>query len=121
MRYRELIKKIQYNSGFSDSESKNAIDNLTTVIAERLAEAQRQDFATQLPRELQRIALTVEPISNNKTRNIIEEFMELENIDEVLAKKQVLSAWEALKSFISSGEIEDIKSQMPAKTAKILN
>lgn len=121
MGYRELIKKIQYNSGFSDSESKAAIDNLTTTIAERLDEGERQDFASQLPNELQQLALAAEPLANEQSMDIIEEFMELENIDKAHAKKQVMSAWEALKSFISSGEIEDIKSQLPKKTARILS
>lgn len=121
MSYKELIKKIQHNSGFSDSESKLAIDNLTTTIAERLDEGERQDFASQLPSELQQIALAAEPLSAERSMDIIDEIMKLENIDKAHAKKQVLSAWEALKSFISSGEIEDIKSQLPSKSAQILS
>lgn len=120
MGYRELIKKVQQKSGFSDAESKMAIDNLTLAIAERVDEGERQDFASQLPSELQNIALSVDPLSADRQLNIVLEFMEREGIEEDRAKKQIFSAWEALKSFISAGEINHIKSQLPNESASLL-
>ena len=119
MGYRELIKKIQQISGFSDSESKQALDLMVKGLAERLTEEEREDFASELPPELQEIALSAEPASATQ-KNIIEEFMEIERIDEARAKKQVLSTWDAIKEAISPGEIADMRAQFSKQTAALL-
>lgn len=121
MGFRELIKQVQVDSGFSDAEAQDALELLVESIAERLTDEERYDFASQLPSELQDIALAVEMPVEEEGRNIIEEFMDKEEIDEAHAKKQVKSAWQALKSIISAGEIEDIQSQLDTQAANLLN
>lgn len=119
MKFRELIKKIQLESGFSDAESQEALELMVESIAERLTEEERDDFASQLPSELQYVAMAVEP-STATRKDIIEEFMEREDIDEAHAKKQVLTAWSAIKAAVSAGEIKDIRSQLSKSTADLL-
>lgn len=122
MGFRELIKKVQLYSGFSDAESKDALECMVENLAVRLNEGERKDFASQLPGELGDIALSVIPtMENTKQDNIIEQFMELQGVDEPHAKKQVMATWKALKDAISSGEIDDIRSQLPNKMVSILN
>jgi uncharacterized protein (DUF2267 family) len=121
MGYRELIKKIQHDAGFSDAESKEALDRMVESIAERLEAGERQNFASQLPAELQNIALTTEmQPRSERHRDIVQEFMEKEGIEEGRAKKQVMSAWTALKSFMSDGQINHVKAQLPNRTAEML-
>jgi uncharacterized protein (DUF2267 family) len=121
MKYHEIIKKIQHDSGFSDAESEEALEQTVTGIAERLTMDERKDFASQLPPELQEVALSAEmPERYERHRDIIQEVMEKEGIEEARAKKQVLTAWKALRSFISEGEIRDIKAQLPDNTAALL-
>lgn len=121
MKYREIVKKIQHDSGFSDIESEDALDLMVEVIAERLEEGGRKNFASQLPIELQEIALSTE-MGEKEERHagIVEEFMARELISEDRAKKQVMSAWGALKSFISEGEIRRIKAQLTDHVAAVL-
>lgn len=121
MGYRELIKKMQHDSGFSDAESKQALDQMVQSIAERLDAGERKNFVSQLPAELQAIALVV-GTSDRRERHqdIIQEFMEKERIEQSHAKKQVLTAWAALKSFISPGEIQHLKAQLPNNVAGTL-
>lgn len=121
MGFRELIKKVQDYSGFSDSESKDALEMMVESLAVHLTEGERQDFASQLPTELQDIALSVYPTDKHARQDIIEQFMENQHIDEGRAKKQIHAAWEALKDAISPGEIDDIRAQLPNKTVEILN
>ena len=116
---RELIKKVQLYSGFSDQESQAALEQMIDSLAKRLTDDERKDFASQLPPELQTIALTTIPLVDRR-QDIIDEFMEVERIDEPRAKKQVLSAWRALKNAISPGEIQDIRAQLPNATAAML-
>jgi uncharacterized protein (DUF2267 family) len=121
MGYRELVHKMQQKTGFSDAESAEALTIMVEGIAERLEEGERQDFASQLPAELQDVALSVHmPERRERKVDLVHEFMEKEDIDESRAKKQVLSAWETLKSFISEGQINHIKAQLPASAAAML-
>lgn len=122
MSYRELIKKMQMDSGFSDAESQEALDRMVESIAERLEEDERENFASQLPIELQTIALDVEMTSRDERKqDIIEEFMEKEAIEHERAKKQVMTAWQALKSAITDGEIRHLKKQLPSQAASALD
>lgn len=121
MRFRELIKKVQVYSGFSDAESKEALEMLVESLAIRLNEGERKDFASQLPQELKDMALSVYPTKERARQDIIEQFMEVQHIPEARAKKQILTAWRALKEAISPGEIDDIRAQLPNSTVQFLH
>lgn len=117
MTYREMIKKVQLYSGFSDSESEAALVLFVKNLAARLTPGERKDFASQLPADLKKVAMTDE-VSRVRTANdFIMLFCLEEDIDEKRAKKQVMSAWKAVKEAISKGEIEDIKAQLPTDLA----
>lgn len=120
MGYRELIKKVQHYSGFSDRESQEALDCAVGTLAALLTEDEREDFASQLPQELQDIALTAEPIMERSEKNILQQFVDKQHVDEPHAKKQLMASWHALKDAISPGEIEDIKAQLPRAAAAML-
>ena len=114
MGFRELILKVQQYSGFTDAESKDALECMVENLAVRLDEPERKDFANQLPEELQEIALTVLPTAENtRQEDIVAQFMELQGVDEPRAKMQIMAAWNALKDAITPGEINDIRSQLP--------
>ncbi|HEX7368125.1 MAG TPA: DUF2267 domain-containing protein [Candidatus Saccharimonadales bacterium] len=121
MGFRELIKQVQLNSGFSDEESRDALEMMVESLSVHLGENERKDFASQLPHELQDLALSVLPTEETAHQNMIEQFMEAEEIDEPRAKKQIFAAWEALKEAISSGQIRQIKTQLPGDTALLLH
>jgi len=121
MGYRELIKKVQDYSGFSDAESKDALDCMVETLAVHLTEGERKDFASQLPQELQDRALSVMPTEESAHKDLFAQFMENQHVNESRAKKQMLAAWKALKDAISPGEIDDIRSQLPNKTVAMLH
>lgn len=121
MRYRELIKRVQDYSGISDQESRDALEVMVEMLAVRLADRERRDFASQLPEQLQDIALTVWPTEDNYRQSIIEQAMELQDIDESSAKRRLRAAWHALCDAISSGEVEDIESQLPNDVVAMLS
>jgi uncharacterized protein (DUF2267 family) len=121
MKFREMIKKVQLNSGFSDRESKDALVHLVESLAVRLTEGERKDFAGQLPTELQGVALSVLPTEDNAKPDLVEQFMQQQKISRDRAKKQILSAWTTLKEAISPGEIKDIRAQLPNKIVAFLH
>ncbi len=121
MKYRELIKTVQHYSGFSDSESKDALDGTVAALAVHLTEGERKDFASQLPVELQDLALAVYPTEESSRQDLFEQFVEMQEVDESRAKKQLLSAWQALKDTLSSGQVDHIRAQLPARTVALLH
>lgn len=120
MNYREMIKKVQHYSGFSDSESKDALDCTVETLAVHLTEGERKDFASQLPQELKDRALSVYATSNTAKEDILEQVARLQNISIDHAKKQLLSSWHVLRDAISDGEIQDIRAQLPKHTKLLL-
>lgn len=120
MKYRELIKTVQHYSGFSDAESKDALDGTVATLAVHLTEGQRENFASQLPSELQDLALAVYATEENSSQDLFEQFMEVQEVDESRAKKQLLSAWNALKDTLSAGLIDHICAQLPTRTVRLL-
>lgn len=121
MKFRELVKKVQLYSGFSDAESRDALELMVESLAVRLNEGERKDFASQLPQELKAIALSVYPTKENAQRDLVAHFMKTQHIEEARAKKQVLTAWHAIKDAISPGEIDDIRAQLPNSTVAFLH
>ena len=120
MKYRDLIKKVQDYSGFSDSESEEALELVVETLASRLNEGEREDLASQLPEELEDVALAPTATQKFSAEDMFEELSELQNIDESRAKKQVMAVWRALKEALSPGEIEDIRAQLPNDLADAL-
>jgi len=120
MGYNELIKKVQIYSGFSDSESKDALDCLVETLAVRLSEPERLSFASYLPEELQDMALTVYPSQENTSKDILRQFMEFQNVEEVRAKNEILFAWQALKDVVSKVEIEHIRGLFANNLKRLL-
>ena len=121
MGFRELIKIVQLDSGFSDTESKDALEMMVESLAVHLDEGERKDFASQLPSELQDIALSVMPTEETAHQDIIQQFMEMEDIEEPHAKKQIVAAWLALKEAISEGQIRHILAQLPNNMVAMLH
>lgn len=120
MGYRELIKKVQNYSGFSDSESKEALECTVESLAAMLTAGERKDFASQLPQELQEVAMSANPIEDKSEKDILHQVIVRQNIDESRAKKQLMASWKALKDVVSKGEIEHIKAQLPNASAAML-
>lgn len=120
MGYKELIKKVQIYSGYSDKESKDALDCLVESLAVRLDDNERKGFASQLPQELQDMALSVYPSKENTQKDLLVQFMEFQHVKEGPAKKQLLSAWQALKDGVSKGEIDHIRTILPNQLNHIL-
>lgn len=113
MQYREMVKTMMTNTGFSDQESEQSLKLFIETLASRLNPGERKDLASQLPTELQDIAMSPETDASKQNDDFIRQFSELQEIDEGHARKQILGAWQTLKSALTPGEVDDIKSQLP--------
>lgn len=111
MQYREIVKTVQAHSGFSDQESERALRLVVESLAAQLTDDEREDFASQLPAQLQELALQAVP-GRVEPEELCEELSELEEIEESHAKKQIFAVWEALKEALSDGQIHHIRNQL---------
>ena len=121
MKFKEMVKKVQDYSGFSDKEAQDALEMSVESLAVHLTENERQDFASQLPQELQDMALSVRATTENTDEDILDQFERVQHIDKPRAKKQLLAAWKTLKEALSEGEIRHIQSQLPKQTVALLH
>ncbi len=121
MGFREMIEHVQIYSGFSDAESKDALELMVECLAVRLNEGERKDFASQLPQQLQDIALSVLPSEENTHKELIVQFMDIQDISRAHAVKQVHSAWNVIKDTITDGEISHIRAQLPNREVVLLH
>lgn len=117
MKFRQLVKKVQQYSGFSDMESTDALQMMVESLAVHLDLQERKRFASQLPKELRDIALSVYSTPKNSTQDIVSQFMEIQEIEEPRAKKQINSAWQALKEAISERQVHRLESRLPDTAA----
>jgi uncharacterized protein (DUF2267 family) len=120
MGFRELVKRVQRYSGFSDQESRDALELMVESIAVRLNESGRKDFASQLPEYLSDIVLSVYPSEENSHGDLINQFIQYEHTNEGRARQKMLAAWRALRDAISERQINLIKSQLPLSTTAYL-
>lgn len=122
MKYRELVKKVQSYSGFSDKESEDALQLVTETLAVRLTEGERKDFASQLPEELKDMAMSIEGDPDKLSKDeFYKEIEETQGIDHGHAKKQIMAVWQALKDALTPGQIKHIKTQLPGDLSSELH
>lgn len=119
MIYTQLVKEVADVAGLSSRESREVLDNAVESLAALLPEEEREDFASQLPSELQYLALDAEPIESNQ--DLLTQFIERQQVDEDEAKTLIGAAWQALKDTITGGEASHIRSQLPDSSARLLS
>lgn len=113
MQYRQMVKKVQLYSGFSDQESEAALRMFVDTLGSRLSPDERSQFASELPSDLKEVALAAESAGKFGAQEFVRHFCEENGIDEAHAKKQIFASWSAIKDAISPGEIRHIKAQLP--------
>lgn len=120
MIYTQLIKEVADASGLSSRESREVLDNTVESLAALLTEEEREDFASQLPSELQYVALDTDTVEDRSEKDLLTQFIERQQVDEDEAKTLIASAWQAIKDTITGGEANHIRSQLPDRSAELL-
>jgi uncharacterized protein (DUF2267 family) len=101
MQYRNFIKQVQLNSGFSDSEAEQATEVFMETLASRLTEGELKDLRAQLPPEI--AAKAASPAGGGLDKLRGDEFLEKiamrQNIDTAHAKKQMRSGMRSSRQY----------------------
>lgn len=113
MKYHTLVQKIKHMAQAREDESQDALEVMVENIAVHLSDTTRRDFAAKLPDELQTAAMMV-PTASNLDDNIIEQYMDLNDIDEHRAKAYLRAAWEAITELFDGDSVKDITAELPS-------
>lgn len=121
MGFNDMISTVRLASNLSDTESRDALEMMVESLAVHLPERERREFAEQLPEELRDIALSVMATEENSRMDIVKQFMLIEHISRGRAKRQIISAWRALKRTIDITKLEHIKHFVPRSNLTLLS
>jgi uncharacterized protein (DUF2267 family) len=119
MKYLVLIKKIKHLAGARDDESQDALELVVENVAVHLTDSTRRGFAAKLPDELQSAAMMV-PTANFIDEDIVEQFMDLDDVDEHRAKAYLRAAWQALCELFDRESVRDITAELPRGMIAVL-
>ena len=119
MKYIDLIHKIKAFAGARDDESEDALELVVENIASHLTEYTRKGFAARLPRELQNAAQTA-PTMGIVDDDIIDQLMDIDDVDEHRAKRNLRAAWRALCEYFDPESVEDIQAELPQHMRVVL-
>ncbi len=119
MKYIDLIRTIKASAGAEEDESEDALEIVVENVASHLTERTRQDFAAQLPAELQEAAYPLPAIAH-LDEDIIDQLMDLNDVDEHRARRYVQAAWQALLELFDRQEADDIKAELPPHMKLVL-
>lgn len=114
MKYHELIRRIKANASVEEDESQDALELVVENIAAHLSDQTRAGFAAALPDELQGAAQMV-PTAQHLDEDIIEQLMDLEDVDELSARKRIQAAWQVLCDVFDSNEVDEITAELPRR------
>jgi len=123
MKYNEILNKVDSELGLNDTQQAEVIVTGTLeLIGQRLAGQEPSNLASQLPQELK------EPLTRHtgsaETFDV-DEFLrrladhEGSGVDPERAREHAQTTFRVIGSFVSGGELEDVRDQLPAGYAPL--
>ena len=119
MKYHSLIKKIKNLANAHDEVSQDALELVVENVAMHLTDHTRRGFAAKLPQELRSAAMMV-PTAGTVDDDIIEQFMDIDDVDEHRARDYLRAAWQALCELFDRESVEDITAELPRRMVAVL-
>lgn len=119
MKYSQLVHKIKAIAGAGEDESEDALEVLVETVAVNLDTYSRKGFASRLPTEL-RSAAQMELTASHLDEDIVDQLMDLNEMDEITARKILRAAWRALIELFDSESAEDIQAGLPPHVKSVL-
>lgn len=99
--------------------SHDALEVVVENVAVHLNDTARQSFAAKLPEELH-TAATMVPTASNIDEDIIEQFMELEDVTEHQARTYLQAAWQTVCELFDHESLAYITSSLPHRLIAVL-
>lgn len=124
MRYDEFLVALERHGGPSDREhADQATRSVLEDLGKRLAGNEPSDLAAQLPQELQQPLMR--HVGEPETTDDVDAFLrrvaehEGRGCDPEQAREHTQAVLATMASFVSAGEIDDLRAQLPAGFAPL--
>lgn len=123
MQYDEVVAAVRKNSDLNDNEhATTAVVGTLELLGQRLAGREPADLASQLPAELQdalsRRTGSAETFDVDEFLRRLAQY-EGRGVTPEQARDHAQAVLGTLSSFVSGGEIDDVRSQLPAGYAPL--
>jgi uncharacterized protein (DUF2267 family) len=120
MEYHEFVKNVQEQAGCREkAEALRAIQATLETLGERLFRGEAEHLAAQLPRELQPYLMDIQEHHKFEVDEFVDKVSSREGTDRPHAEAHARAVISVLCRAVSSGEIEDVISQLPAGFKKL--
>lgn len=114
MDYSLFIKEVQTRGNLdSREEAAKAVEATLQTLGERLFGGEAKDLAAQLPRNLSRFLLGQENKGDFHKEEFVQRVSRREGTDPAMAEAHARTVIGVLCDAVSSGEIDDVLSQLP--------
>lgn len=121
MNYQEMVQKVTQYSGMPKRESQEALELMVLSLCTRLDDHERKAFADELPAHLHDLALIVRGTQGDTRKDLVRQFMDLQEVDEPKARKQIAASWKVLGDTISGRKLDTLRQQLPPQTVAALS
>ncbi|HEV7677513.1 MAG TPA: DUF2267 domain-containing protein [Candidatus Dormibacteraeota bacterium] len=123
MTYEDFVDAVARRARLSRDDAMLATASTLAVLSERIGAGERQDLASQLPRDL---ALAVRHDNHKGERFSLEEFLRRVAVREGRApgdpavRLHVWAVLATLRDAVGEGELRDVMAQLPKEFAQLL-
>jgi uncharacterized protein (DUF2267 family) len=119
MDYHQFIKSVQEQAWCDKQQTERAVKATLQTLGERLFMGEADQLAAQLPRELQPFLKDVEDRRKMEVDEFLQRVAKREGTDAENAERHATAVISVLGDAVSSGEMEDVISQLPKKYLKL--
>jgi uncharacterized protein (DUF2267 family) len=118
MKYLEFLGEVQNRAHLSSpNEAERAVRATLQTLGRRLFGGEAEDLAAQLPREIAPYLTTAGAGEKLGLDEFIDSICRQEGVGPAEATKHARAVFSVLKEAVSSGEIKDVRSQLPKEIA----
>lgn len=122
MQYPEFLRRVEELIGTTQSASdtqraaEQAINATLETLSERITGGEAKDLASQLPEEIQApLERSAEQAETFSLEEFYERVAQREGVDTDTARRDAAAVMTVLGVAVSSGQLEDLRSQLPSE------
>lgn len=120
MNYTEILDRASDATGLDKAQVEKAVPAFLETLSLRLAEDEQQDLASQLPSELQDALHGTDPdVKKMSPDEFVSQFARRADLGQDTAREAVHGLWDTVAEAVSTGEAEEVITQLPAELASL--
>lgn len=120
MNYEDMLRQIAVGAGLEKDEADRVTRSFFETLAQRLGNEEAREFASQLPIELQNTLAPTDPdVEKFSTEEFLSRMGQAAGVEPARAGQAAHAVWQTVKDAVDSGELGDVKSQLPSEFTEL--